>query len=325
MRIVALAGGVGGAKLAAGLQAITGAGLTVIANTGDDLELHGLLVCPDHDTLLYTLAGLANRELGWGITGETWSAAQQLADYGEPTWFRLGDRDLATHVVRTARLKAGRRLTEVALELQRSLGLAARILPMADEPVRTEVRTDDGWLEFQEYFVHRHQEPAVHDVRFRGAEAAHVTREVEAAIAEADAIVVCPSNPIVSIGPILAVPGFRAALVAARGRGVPVVAVSPIVAGAALRGPADRMLTSLGHESSAVGVAAFYSGLIDVLLIDDADAELAPRIEALGIRTAVTDTVMTDDPSRELLARRTLDAAGSISAATHVAGRLAPV
>ena len=328
MRIVALAGGVGGAKLAAGLQVIAGPDLTVIANTGDDLELHGLLVCPDHDTLLYTLAGLANRELGWGITGETWNAAQQLADYGEPTWFRLGDRDLATHVVRTARLKAGRRLTEVALELQRSLGLVARILPMADEPVRTEVRTDDGWLEFQEYFVHRHQEPAVHDVRFRGVEAARATVEVEAAIAGADAIVICPSNPIVSIGPILAVPGLREALIAASGRGVPGVAGSPIVAGAALRGPADRMLTSLGHESSAVGVAALYRGLIDALLIDDADAGLAPRIEALGIQAVVAETVMTDDPSREQLARRTLDAAVSISTAitaTTAAGRLARV
>ena len=315
MRVVALAGGVGGARLAAGLQEVARADLSVIVNTGDDLELHGLLVCPDHDTVLYTLAELANRETGWGLTGETWNTAQQLGRYGEPTWFQLGDRDLATHILRTARLRAGRRLTEVGLEFQRSLGVAARILPMTDEPVRTEVLTDDGWLEFQEYFVHRHQEPAVHDVRFRGIEGARTTPEVEAALIEADAIVVCPSNPIVSVGPILAVPGLRRALDAARGRGVPIVAVSPIIAGRALRGPADRMLSSLGHESSAVGVARLYRGLVDAILIDDADAELAPRIEALGIRAVVTDTVMSDDQSRTLLARRALDAASPAAAA----------
>ncbi|HSL32798.1 MAG TPA: 2-phospho-L-lactate transferase CofD family protein, partial [Candidatus Limnocylindrales bacterium] len=203
-RVVALAGGVGGAKLAHGLQAQLGDRLTVVVNTGDDLERHGLLVMPDHDTVMYTLAGVANREWGWGIEGETFAAAEMLARYGEPTWFRLGDRDVATHVVRTARLREGRRLSDVCLGLQRSLGVAATILPMSDDPVRTEVRTDDGWLEFQDYFVGRHQEPEVHEVRFRGADLAGAGRGVVEAIEAASAIVIAPSNPIVSIGPILA-------------------------------------------------------------------------------------------------------------------------
>ncbi len=203
--VVALAGGVGGAKLAHGLQAHLGDRLTVVVNTGDDLERHGLLVMPDHDTVMYTLAGIANRELGWGIEGETFAAAAMLERYGEPTWFRLGDRDLATHVTRTARLRGGAGLTSVCLGLQRSLGVAATILPMSDDPVRTDVRTDDGWLEFQEYFVARHQEPDVHEVRFRGADLAAAAPGVVEAIEAARAIVIAPSNPIVSVGPILAV------------------------------------------------------------------------------------------------------------------------
>jgi LPPG:FO 2-phospho-L-lactate transferase len=309
VRIVALAGGVGGAKLARGLQHVVGPELTVIVNTGDDLELHGLLVCPDHDTVMYTLSGIANADLGWGIAGETWNAAAQLEGYGEPGWFRLGDRDLATHLARTARLAAGQRLTEVSLGLQRALGVRATILPMADEPVRTEVLADDGWLEFQEYFVHRHQEPAIRDVRFKGVEAARATPEIEAALAAAELVVICPSNPIVSIGPILAVPGLRAAIDSARSRGVPVVAVSPIIAGRALKGPADRMLASLGHESSALGVARLYAGLVDVFLMDQVDAGLGAAIADLGLRPVTADTVMTDDPSRAALAREAIEAA----------------
>ncbi len=209
--------------------------------------------------------------------------------------------------MRTARVRAGARLTTVSLVLQRSLGVAATILPMADEPVRTEVHTDDGWLEFQEWFVHRHQEPAVDEIRLRGIEAATVTPEVRAALAHADLIVICPSNPIVSIGPILAVPGLRDEIAAARRRGVAVAAVSPIVAGHALKGPADRMLASLGHESSATGVARIYAGLIDWFVVDDADAALEPEIAALGIAPVVTATVMTDDDSRATLARRILE------------------
>jgi LPPG:FO 2-phospho-L-lactate transferase len=304
--VVVLAGGVGGAKLAHGLQAVVGSELAVVVNTGDDLERHGLLVCPDHDTVLYSLAGIDDRDQGWGIRGETYAVAERLAAYGEETWFRLGDRDLAAHIVRTARLRLGARLTEVAFDLQRSLGVVARILPMADEPVRTELRTDDGWLEFQEYFVHRHQAPTVRDARFRGIEAARPTPEVLAALEAARSVVVAPSNPIVSVGPILAVPGIREALAATRGRGVPVVAVSGIVGGRALRGPADRMLASLGHEPTALGVARIYASLADGFVLDTVDAVLAPAVEALGLRVLVTDTVMTDDAARARLARETL-------------------
>ncbi len=302
MTVVVLAGGVGGAKLAHGMQALVGADLAVVVNTGDDVERHGLLVCPDHDTVLYNLAGLDDREQGWGVRGETYGVAAQLAVYGEETWFRLGDRDLAAHIVRTARLHAGARSTEVALGLQRSLGIAARILPMADEPVRTQVLTDDGWLEFQEYFVHRHQAPDVHEVRFIGIEASRPTAEVLDAFATASIVALAPSNPIVSIGPILAVPGMRAAIEATRARGVPVVGVSGIVGGLALKGPADRMLLSLGHESSALGVARIYADLLDGFVLDTVDAGLTPAIESLGIASLVVDTVMSDDAARARLA-----------------------
>lgn len=302
MRVAVLAGGVGGAKLAHGLQAAVGASLTVVVNTADDLERHGLAIWPDHDTVMYTLAGLDDRERGWGRAGETWAVIDQLGAYGEETWFRLGDRDIATHIARTVRLRRGDRPTEVARDLQRSLGIAATILPMTDDEVRTEVRTDDGWLEFQEYFVHRRQEPTVREVRFRGVEAARPTPEVLDALAAAEAIVIAPSNPIVSVGPILAVPGIREAIDGARARGVPVVAVSGIVAGRALKGPADRMLVSLGHESSALGVARLYAGLADAFVIDTLDAGLTPAIEALGMRVLVSDTIMTDDAARARLA-----------------------
>jgi LPPG:FO 2-phospho-L-lactate transferase len=309
-RIVALAGGVGGAKLAEGLQAIVGERLTVVVNTGDDTERHGLLVCADHDTVMYTLAGLENPEFGWGLAGDTWSVMHALERYGEEGWFRLGDRDLATHIVRTDRLRRGDRLTEVLVGLQRSLGVTAAILPMADEPVRTQVRTDDGWLDFQDYFVRLRQVPDVHEARFVGIEAAHPTPEVVAAVGAADIVVIAPSNPIVSIGPILAVPGLPELLDAARRRGARIVAVSGIIGGKALKGPADRMLASLGHESSALGVARGYAGLIDAFVLDTVDAALAPDVEALGIRAVVTDTIMTDDGSRARLAREVLAATG---------------
>jgi LPPG:FO 2-phospho-L-lactate transferase len=313
--VAVLAGGVGGAKLAHGVQALIGSELAVIVNTGDDVERHGLLVWPDHDTVLYNLAGLDDRAQGWGIRGETYAVAEQLAVYGEETWFRLGDRDLAAHIVRTARLRAGARPTEVALGLQRSLGIAARILPMTDEPIRTEVRSDDGWLEFQEYFVHRHQAPTVNEVRFAGIDAARPTPEVLEALASARAVVIAPSNPIVSVGPILAVPGLRDAVAAARARGAPVVAVSGIVGGQALKGPADRMLVSLGHESSALGVARIYAGLLDGFVLDQVDAALEPAISALDVTTLVTDTIMTDDSARARLAGEALAFAERLGAA----------
>lgn len=307
MRVVALAGGVGGAKLAHGLQQRLGPGeLSVVVNTGDDVERHGLLVCPDHDTVLYTLAGIANRELGWGIQGETWNVMDQLDRLGDETWFRLGDRDIATHLYRHARLRSGARLTEVALELGAALRVPSAILPMTDAPVRTHVLTDAGWLEFQEYFVRERQQPTVRDVRFDGVASARPTPEVEAALEAAELVVVCPSNPIVSIGPILAVPGMLEALGAVRSRGVPIVAVSGIVAGHALKGPADRMLAGLGEEVSALGVARRYRELATIFVLDALDAALAPEVEALALRAIVADTIMADDAGRARLAAAVL-------------------
>lgn len=306
MKVVLLAGGVGGAKMAEGLAAVVDRDLTVVVNTGDDLELHGLAIWPDHDTVAYTLAGLDDEIRGWGLRGESWTVMDRLEDLGEREWFRLGDKDLATHVWRTDRLRAGARPTEVALELTAAMGIEPRILPMTDEPVRTEVRTDDGWLEFQEYFVHRHQEPTVREVRFRGAAAANATPEVIAAIAHAEVLAIAPSNPIVSIDPILAVPGVRPALEDARARGIPMVAVSGIVAGKALKGPADRMLASLGEEVSALGVARRFAGLLSHFVLDRVDAGLEPAIRELGVETLVTDTIMTSDASRARFADRVL-------------------
>ena len=308
--VVGLAGGVGGAKLAEGLQAVVGARLTVIVNTADDTERHGLLVCADHDTVMYTLAGLENPEFGWGLAGDSWNVMGALERYGEEGWFRLGDRDLATHIVRTERLRGGARLTDVCRQLQAGLGVVATILPMTDEPVRTHVRTDDGWIAFQDYFVRLRQVPEVREVRFDGIEAARPTPEVVAAIDAASVVVIAPSNPIVSVGPILAVPGMSEALARARDRGTRIAAVSGIVGGKALKGPADRMLASLGHEPTALGVARGYAGLIDTFVMDTVDGELVPAVEVLGIRAVVTDTIMTDDASRALLARSILAAVG---------------
>jgi LPPG:FO 2-phospho-L-lactate transferase len=305
-RVVALAGGVGGAKLAEGLQAVVGDRLTVIVNTADDTERHGLLVCADHDTVMYTLAGLENPEFGWGLAGDTWTVMSALERYGEEGWFRLGDQDLATHIVRTDRLRRGERLTDVCRHLQARLGVVATILPMTDEPVRTQVRTDDGWLDFQDYFVRLRQAPEVREVRFAGIESARPTEDVRAAVDAAEVIVIAPSNPIVSVGPILAVPGMSEALASARTRGARIVAVSGIVGGKALKGPADRMLASLGHESTALGVARLYRDLVDIFVLDTVDAALASAIEELGIHAVVTDTIMTDDASRARLAAAVL-------------------
>ncbi|HLX34427.1 MAG TPA: 2-phospho-L-lactate transferase [Candidatus Limnocylindrales bacterium] len=308
-RVALLAGGVGGAKLAHGLQTHLGSGLTVIVNTADDLERHGLAVSPDHDTVMYTLAGLASRAQGWGLEDETFATSAMLGRYGEETWFRLGDRDLATHIVRTRGLRAGHRPTDVARDLQRALGIEPRILPMTDAPVRTEVCTEDGWIPFQVYFVWLRQEPAILEVRFSGVEDAAATPEVVAALETAEAIVIAPSNPFVSVQPILAVAGIDAGLQTARTRGAPVVAVTPIIRGKALKGPADRMLGSLGHETSALGVARLYTEVADIFVLDERDAELEPAISDLGLRTVVTDTLMTDDAARARLAATVLAAA----------------
>jgi LPPG:FO 2-phospho-L-lactate transferase len=316
MRVVCLAGGVGGAKLADGLAQVLQPGeLTVVVNTGDDFEHHSLAIWPDHDTVLYTLAGMADPVQGWGLEGESWHVMDQLATLGEPTWFRLGDKDIATHLYRNERLRRGVRPTEIALELAAALGVRSIVLPMTDQPVRTRVRTDEGWLDFQDYFVRLRQEPAVREVAYGGAGLAAATPEVEAAIAAAEIVVVAPSNPVVSIGPILAVPGILEALREVRGRGAPSVGVSGIVGGKALRGPADRMLTSLGEESSALGVARRYAGfdLLDGLAIDDQDASQADAIAELGIQPLVTPTVMTNRASRAALASAVLEFAIGIA------------
>ena len=315
-RIAILAGGFGGAKMSHGFALLAGAttdgaaplDLTVIVNTGDDMELHGLHISPDLDTVMYTLAGLANSETGWGVRDETWNAAALVERYGGPTWFRLGDRDLGTHLTRTGRLRAGETLSGVTADLARSLGVAATLLPATDEPVRTRIRTDEGWLDFQDWFVRRRHGPEAREVLFQGVESARPAPGVVEAIGAAELIVLAPSNPFVSIGTILAVPGVKAALLAAR---APVIAVSPIVGGRAVRGPADAMFASLGGEPSALGVARHYTdrhaGLVDALVIDWQDVGALADIESVGIAALVTSTVMRSDDDRFVLARRILD------------------
>jgi LPPG:FO 2-phospho-L-lactate transferase len=312
-RVALLAGGVGGAKLADGLyRALPQGELSIIANPGDDFELHGLTICPDHDTLLYTLAGLGDRERGWGLAGETWNALEQFGKVGAPDWFRLGDRDLALHIHRTALLKSGGRLTEVNRELQRRLGLPdAPILMATDDPLRTRVRTPEGWMEFQPWFVGAQAKPEVLEVEFVGAQSARVSAEVTEAILSAELIVIAPSNPLISIAPILAVNGVREAIASARTRGVQVIGVSPIVAGKAIKGPADRMLRAAGLPSSPAGVARALPGLFDALLVEESDltdalrAELAPLVP----RIVGATTVMRDDDARLSLAQQLLQAA----------------
>ena len=318
--VVALAGGVGGAKLAQGLAGILdGSELSIIVNTADDFDLWGLHISPDLDTVMYTLAGIANPATGWGIVDDTHHTLAGIAALGQDPWFSLGDRDFATHILRTQRLRAGERLTTVTQSLARALGIDAtllpmtsalgvetRLLPMTDDPVATTIHSGGEALAFQDYFVTRRQQDTVDAVSFTGVEQARPTPEALAAIASASDIILCPSNPIVSIGPILAVPGLRDALVASE---AVKVAVSPIVGGKALKGPADRMLASLGHESSALGIARIYQDLIDVLVIDEVDGDQADTIRALGLDVLVTQAVMGGRQDRERLAGETLAAA----------------
>ncbi len=302
MRIVVLAGGVGGARMADGFaRAVLPEDLTVIVNTGDDFEWHGLLVCPDLDTVMYTLAGIANPETGWGIQGDTWGALEMLGRYGGETWFRIGDRDLATHVYRTFLLRQGLRLSEVTARLCRALGVRAAIWPMSDEPVRTIVETEEGPLPFQEYFVRRGCQPRVRSFRWEGLEGARLSPEARAALEGADLVVIAPSNPYVSIGPILALPGVRELL-----QDRTVVAVSPIIGGQALKGPAAKMMAELGEAPSALGVARCYRSFLDGFVLDRADAALAPAVEAMGIRPLVTDIVILDPSARARLAEEIL-------------------
>jgi LPPG:FO 2-phospho-L-lactate transferase len=305
MKVCALAGGVGGAKLAAGLQDMLPEGdLAVVVNTADDFDLWGLHICPDLDTVMYTLAGISNPETGWGLVGESFDTLDMLERYGEETWFKLGDRDLATHIIRTSRLRSGETLTGVTAGLSGALDVGSAVLPMSDDPVSTVLETPEGSLEFQEYFVRRGQKDEVLGVELRGIEDARPTEDVLAAISGADAIVFCPSNPVVSIGPILAVPGIREALASSSS---PKVAVSPIVGGRALKGPADRMLASLGHEVSATGVARMYAGLVDGMVVDRIDEDERAGIEAIGMRALVTESVMRNAEDRTRLALETLE------------------
>ena len=299
-----MAGGVGGAKLVLGLaRVLPPDSLIVAVNTGDDECFHGLHVSPDLDTVMYTLAGLANPETGWGIGGDTFQALNMLGQYGAETWFNLGDRDMGTHIRRTQMLRQGMTLSEATAYLCRCLGVAPQVIPMSDDPVQTVVITEDADLAMQEYFVRQGSKPAVKGIRYEGAATAQASPALLRAIAGAGTVVLCPSNPFLSLGPVLAIPGIGEALKGFRG---PRIAVSPIVGGMALRGPAAKIMGELGHEVSCVTVAHQYQGLCDTLWIDTRDAELAPAISDLGIEPMVGPIIMADDADKTSLARRVL-------------------
>ena len=309
--VLALSGGVGGAKLCLGLQRAVPAGsLHIVANTADDFTLHGLRICPDIDTLLYTLSGRSNREQGWGLAGESWHVLEALRELGGETWFQLGDRDLATHLWRTGALSGGDSLGEVTAALAQHFGVTATLYPMCEQPVSTLVHTDLGDLDFQRYFVEHRCEPTVSGFEFRGVEQALPPEPVIELLADRPpaAVVLCPSNPFVSMDPVLAVPGLWQALAASD---APVLAVSPIVAGSALKGPAAKMMAELGLAVTAAGVAAHYAqrypGLVDCFVLDDSDATLAADVQSLGLRTEVMPTVMRTDDDKRALAQRLLD------------------
>lgn len=313
--VLALSGGVGGAKLALGLADVLAPGqLHVLANTGDDFSHLGLQICPDIDTLLYTLSGRANEALGWGLEGETWQTMAALEELGAETWFKLGDRDMATHLWRTQQLKSGTRLSALTATLAKRLGVASHVHPMTDDPVRTKVRTAQGDLSFQHYFVRDRCEPVVTGFRFDGISAAHPNREVMTLLQRKAfaAVLICPSNPFVSVDPILQIPGLWLAL---RESPAPVVVVSPIVAGMALKGPAAKMMAELGKDVSALAVARHYCerypGLMDYFVINESDATLAAQIRELGVAVAVTSTVMKSRADKQQLARFTLALNGS--------------
>jgi len=310
--IVALAGGVGGAKMAEGLMhALPPGELTVIVNTADDFSLYGLRISPDIDTVLYTLGGIANPLTGWGIAGDTRNVLDAMPRLGEDPWFILGDQDLATHILRTERLEHGEPLSGITSDFAQKLGIPAEIVPVTNDPIATMVETPNGTLTFQDYFVRRQQKDDVTGIRFDGIEAAKPAPGVMEAIKRADAIILCPSNPIVSIGPILNVPGIRDALLhtsAVR------IAISPIIGGKALKGPADKMLRTLGHESSALGVARIYLEIIDAFVFDEQDVDLMPEISHLWPRSYTRQTIMGDRDDRTRFAREVLEIARSIEA-----------
>lgn len=305
LRCLALSGGVGGARLCQGLlRALPPDHLTVLVNTADDFDHLGLRICPDLDTVLYTLAGQGHEEQGWGLAEETFRIMERLATLGGPTWFRLGDLDLATHLARTELLREGASLEEVTRQLARAMGVKATLLPMCEESVSTWLETSEGLLPFQGWFVQRAGQVPVTRVELRGIGAARLPASAGGALAGADLIVIGPSNPFVSVAPIQSVPGLAQAWRDARGVKV---AISPIVGGQAVKGPAARMLASLGHEVSAVGVARLYQGWVDRFVLDEQDAALAPSIQDLGMQPLVLPTLMTDPARREALARALLD------------------
>jgi LPPG:FO 2-phospho-L-lactate transferase len=308
-RVIALSGGVGGAKLALGLSRVLPEGdLTVIANTGDDFHHLGLAISPDIDTLLYTLAGLDNQTTGWGRRDESWNFMAALETLGGETWFRLGDRDLATHIERTRRLGAGETLSQITDDFCRRFGIATRILPMSDDPVRTRVKTKDGWLDFQPYFVRRRCEPIISAIEFAGAADARPQPELLASLADPAlaAVIICPSNPFISIEPILALRGVRAAL---RDCAAPVVAVSPIIGGRAVKGPTAKMMRELGLETSAAAVAQRYEDLVDAYIVDHADVASCEDLDCAVVPAKALMETLAD---REALARRALEAAASV-------------
>jgi len=306
MKVALLAGGYGGARFAQALaEAVDPAELTVIGNVGDDLEVLGLHVSPDLDTVLYTLAGLLDTERGWGRLDETWNALESAGALGADTWFRLGDRDLGLHLVRTEALRRGEPLSSVTARFAAQLGVATALLPATDDRLRTWVETPSGSFSFQEWFVARRHEDEVDAVRFEGAESAAAAPGVLAALEGADLILIAPSNPYVSIWPILAVSGIRAALEA---RSVPCIAVSPLIGGKTVKGPADRMLARMAGDTTPVQVTQCYLGVIDSLIFDEADAEATEAVAALGVRPVVTQTLMRDAVARRRLAEATLDA-----------------
>jgi LPPG:FO 2-phospho-L-lactate transferase len=306
--VLALSGGIGGAKLALGLSRVLAPdALTVVANTGDDFEHLGLSISPDIDTLMYTLAGLDNPETGWGRRGETWTFMNALAQVGGETWFKLGDADLAVHVERTRRLRAGESLSQITSDLCQRLGVPVRIVPMSDDPVRTRIRTDDGWLDFQDYFVRYQSRPVVREIVFAGAANARSQPHFMATLADPTlrAVIICPSNPLISIDPILSLPGVRDALKACK---PPVVAVSPIIAGRAVKGPTAKMLEELGIVPSAEVVARRYGDMIDVFVADPDDAAVISDA-GLDLEVFATATLMRTLADREHVARAVLDAA----------------
>lgn len=308
MNVTVLAGGVGAARFLSGLiQVIDQTSITVVANTGDDVELHGLHISPDLDTLVYTLAGAIDPGRGWGLSNETWQAMKMVQRYGGIGWFNLGDQDLGTHMYRTQRLSEGAGLREVTAEIAAAWGLKLTILPVTEGQLRTMVNVvDEGEISFQEYFVRRRHQVAVTSVRFSGADTARPTQGVLEAINDADLVVIAPSNPLVSIGPLLAVPGVRESISAKRPQ---VVAISPIVGGAALKGPADRMMRELGHTVSVVGVASIYADLAATLVVDTVDTPLLPDVEATGMACIAMPTIMSEAGVAASLAQAVLDLA----------------